>query len=252
MLSVILAIIFLLSLPAYFVTKDIKVSLLGDQIHCRSDWRNNEYYFWIFMLTIKTLPWLLLAFSHLFLKGHHTISWVASVIWRTSPLIQLQSPFPKLSSDCSWLFSQVGRKSPPSFCIYSETIIQKYIVRKVCLIHSSTQPACLEVLDAMSVFSHISLQERQLYFKTASSPQSNALCSTDMCSQRVTSIEEICLLYGCLPVISIVSFQLTLFHCTQQYNIMDFDCICLSIYIMIKWYVHIQNFLKNTLEVLNF
>ena len=122
----------------------------------------------------------------------------------------------------------------------------------MCLIHSSTQPNCLKMLDAMSVFSHISLQESQLYFKWHP-PHSQMLYVPQITrSQCVTSNMEICLLYSCLPVTSKVSFQLTLFDCTLQYNIMDFDCICLSIYIMIKWYVHIQSFLKNTLEVLNF
>lgn len=48
----------------------------------------------------------------------------------------------------------------------------------------------------------------------------------------VTSDTEVCILYSCLTAISKISFELTLFYHTQQYAVMDFDCICLSVYIV--------------------
>lgn len=87
-----------------FVTWDTEVrelsSLTGDQLCCMIDLRGKEYIiFWFFMLTLKMLHWLFLAFCHLFLKCCHTISCVASLT-QTSPLINFNRCSQNYS-DCS-------------------------------------------------------------------------------------------------------------------------------------------------------
>lgn len=51
----------------------------------------------------------------------------------------------------------------------------------------------------------------------------------------VTSNSDLHPLHSCLLAIFKISLELTLFYCTQWNTIMDFDCICLSIHIMIKY-----------------
>lgn len=63
----------------------------------------------------------------------------------------------------------------------------------------------------------------------------------------VTSNRNVHPLYSCLSAIFKISLELTLFSCTQPYAIRDFDCICLSIHVVIKQHVHIHSFLLKTL-----
>lgn len=63
----------------------------------------------------------------------------------------------------------------------------------------------------------------------------------------ITSNRNLHPLHSCLSAIFQIPLELTSFYCTQWYTVMDFDCICLSIHIMIKWHVHVQSFLLKVL-----